>query len=252
MSDDNSDIDGSDEVEIDGTSGFSTNLEKADLDDEESNQGLFDDLLSGEPIFENKEVLRPSYTPHELPHRSDQINKMATILVAALRAKRRRTSSSTGRPGPAKPQARNSSARNSRAPRRSTASRVTSSTSTARSPIRSIAYSHNSRTSSSKRTKSGSTNALRNSNRCSRPSTSTMPIWRPANVRRPKRPSRPIWQTIRRRPIRSISFLTTRKNRLLTIHLETIVAPSRSILHPKRGSSDPADRSSPTPPTALI
>ena len=53
--------------------------------DEESNQGLFDDLLSGEPIFENKEVLRPSYTPHELPHRSDQINKMATILVAALR-----------------------------------------------------------------------------------------------------------------------------------------------------------------------
>jgi len=91
MSDDNSDIDGSDEVEIDGTSGFSTNLEKADLDDEESNQGLFDDLLS-EPIFENKEVLRPSYTPHELPHRSDQINKMATILVAALRAKRRRTS----------------------------------------------------------------------------------------------------------------------------------------------------------------
>ncbi|MFC6767871.1 Cdc6/Cdc18 family protein [Natrinema soli] len=85
MSDDNSEIDGSDEVEIDGTSGFSTNFEKTDLDNEESNQGLFDDLLSGEPIFENKEVLRPSYTPHELPHRSDQINKMATILVAALR-----------------------------------------------------------------------------------------------------------------------------------------------------------------------
>jgi len=165
-------------------------------------------------------------------------------------AKRRRTSSSTGRPGPAKPQARNSSARNSRAPRRSTASRVTSSTSTARSPIRSIAYSHNSRTSSSKRTKSGSTNALRNSNRCSRPSTSTMPIWRPANVRRPKRPSRPIWQTIRRRPIRSISFLTTRKNRLLTIHLETIVAPSRSILHPKGGLRIPPIVR--VPPTALI
>ena len=48
-------------------------------------QGLFDDLLSGTPIFENKEVLRPSYTPHELPHRTEQINKMATILVAALR-----------------------------------------------------------------------------------------------------------------------------------------------------------------------
>ncbi|MGQ3412806.1 AAA family ATPase [Natrinema sp. LN54] len=85
MSDDNSEITGSDEVEVDGTSGFSSNFENADLGDEESNQGLFDDLLSGEPIFENKEVLRPSYTPHELPHRSDQINKMATILVAALR-----------------------------------------------------------------------------------------------------------------------------------------------------------------------
>ncbi|SEQ78201.1 Cdc6/Cdc18 family protein [Natrinema salaciae] len=85
MSDDNSERTSSDEVEVDGTSGFSANFENADLDDEESNQGLFDDLLSGEPIFENKEVLRPSYTPHELPHRSDQINKMATILVAALR-----------------------------------------------------------------------------------------------------------------------------------------------------------------------
>ncbi|MFC7237325.1 Cdc6/Cdc18 family protein [Saliphagus sp. GCM10025317] len=64
--------------------GFMADLESA-TEGEESNQGLFDDLLSGEPIFENKEVLRPSYTPHELPHRSDQINKMATILVAALR-----------------------------------------------------------------------------------------------------------------------------------------------------------------------
>ncbi|WP_323677462.1 orc1/cdc6 family replication initiation protein [Halorubellus sp. PRR65] len=56
-----------------------------DEDDDEESTGLFDDLLSGEPIFENKEVLRPSYTPHELPHRKEQINKMATILVAALR-----------------------------------------------------------------------------------------------------------------------------------------------------------------------
>ncbi|WP_303646650.1 Cdc6/Cdc18 family protein [Halovenus carboxidivorans] len=48
-------------------------------------RGLFDDLLSGEPIFEKKEVLRPSYTPRKLPHREDQINNMATILVSALR-----------------------------------------------------------------------------------------------------------------------------------------------------------------------
>lgn len=46
---------------------------------------LFDDLLDGDPIFENKEVLRSSYTPNKLPHRNDQINKIATILVSALR-----------------------------------------------------------------------------------------------------------------------------------------------------------------------
>jgi archaeal cell division control protein 6 len=82
MPDDNNDPE---EIESDGIHGFSTTLDDATGDEEGSNQGLFDDLLSGEPIFENKEVLRPSYTPHELPHRSDQINKMATILVAALR-----------------------------------------------------------------------------------------------------------------------------------------------------------------------
>ncbi|MCO8265741.1 ORC1-type DNA replication protein [Haloferax sp. AB510] len=60
-------------------------LDKVVLNDDEESKGLFDDLLAGEPIFENKEVLRPSYTPHELPHRTDQINQMATILVSALR-----------------------------------------------------------------------------------------------------------------------------------------------------------------------
>ena len=53
--------------------------------DDGGDNGLFDDLLAGKPIFDNKEVLRPSYTPHELPHRNEQINNMATILVAALR-----------------------------------------------------------------------------------------------------------------------------------------------------------------------
>lgn len=53
--------------------------------EDEASRGLFDDLLSGEPIFENKEVLRPSYTPQRLPHREEQINNMATILVTALR-----------------------------------------------------------------------------------------------------------------------------------------------------------------------
>ncbi|MCU4751837.1 orc1/cdc6 family replication initiation protein [Halobacteria archaeon AArc-curdl1] len=87
MSDEDSDTTGSGNATDRSPStpaGFAASFEGID-GDEESNQGLFDDLLSGEPIFENKEVLRPSYTPHELPHRSDQINKMATILVAALR-----------------------------------------------------------------------------------------------------------------------------------------------------------------------
>jgi len=65
-------------------------IEELILDDgseepDEASRGLFDDLLEGEPIFENKEVLRPSYTPHRLPHREEQINNMATILVTALR-----------------------------------------------------------------------------------------------------------------------------------------------------------------------
>ena len=46
---------------------------------------LFENLLSMKPIFVNREVLRPSYTPDYLPHRIEQINSVAEILVAALR-----------------------------------------------------------------------------------------------------------------------------------------------------------------------
>jgi cell division control protein 6 len=79
------------DVDIGQEEGASTGTTGVDLDEvvledtDSDSRGLFDDLLSGEPIFENKEVLRPSYTPHELPHRTDQINQMATILVSALR-----------------------------------------------------------------------------------------------------------------------------------------------------------------------
>jgi len=59
--------------------------EAADDFDVDAGDGLFDNLLSGTPIFENKEILQPSYTPPELPHRDKQINQMATILVSALR-----------------------------------------------------------------------------------------------------------------------------------------------------------------------
>jgi cell division control protein 6 len=60
-------------------------LDEEEKEEGEASPGLFDDLLSGKPIFENKEVLRPSYTPQKLPHREEQTNNMATILVSALR-----------------------------------------------------------------------------------------------------------------------------------------------------------------------
>jgi cell division control protein 6 len=75
---------------IGSSDGTTIDIDELLLDDDqeapdEASRGLFDDLLEGEPIFENKEVLRPSYTPHRLPHREEQINNMATILVTALR-----------------------------------------------------------------------------------------------------------------------------------------------------------------------
>jgi cell division control protein 6 len=47
--------------------------------------GLFADLLAQGGIFQNRDVLRPTYTPSELPHREDQINSLASVLVSALR-----------------------------------------------------------------------------------------------------------------------------------------------------------------------
>jgi len=47
--------------------------------------GIFEDMLTRENIFENREVLRSTYTPDYLPHRSGQVKGLATILVSALR-----------------------------------------------------------------------------------------------------------------------------------------------------------------------
>ncbi len=47
--------------------------------------GIFEDMLTGANIFENREVLRSSYTPDYLPHRDEQVKGLATILVSALR-----------------------------------------------------------------------------------------------------------------------------------------------------------------------
>lgn len=47
--------------------------------------GIFEDMLTRANIFENREVLRSTYTPDYLPHRSEQVKGLATILVSALR-----------------------------------------------------------------------------------------------------------------------------------------------------------------------
>jgi cell division control protein 6 len=47
--------------------------------------GIFEDILMRANIFENREVLRSTYIPDYLPHRSDQVKGLATILVSALR-----------------------------------------------------------------------------------------------------------------------------------------------------------------------
>lgn len=46
---------------------------------------LFDSLMVRRIVFKNKEVLRHSYTPEFLPHRTKQIKDLATILVSALK-----------------------------------------------------------------------------------------------------------------------------------------------------------------------
>jgi cell division control protein 6 len=48
-------------------------------------KGIFEDMLTIVNIFENRDVLRSTYTPDYLPHRSDQVKALATVLVPALR-----------------------------------------------------------------------------------------------------------------------------------------------------------------------
>ncbi len=48
-------------------------------------KGLFADLLAQGGIFLSRDVLRPTYTPSELPHRDEQISSLASVLVPALR-----------------------------------------------------------------------------------------------------------------------------------------------------------------------
>ena len=79
------DLDGSRTTETMEHRVNSTNADSPETNVANNGDGLFDNLLSGKPVFANKEVLRPSYTPDQLPHRERQINDIATILVSALR-----------------------------------------------------------------------------------------------------------------------------------------------------------------------
>jgi len=52
-------------------------------------ESIFQPYLNSKRIFQrNREILRPSYIPDELPHRQEQINQLASILVTALKGDR--------------------------------------------------------------------------------------------------------------------------------------------------------------------
>lgn len=46
---------------------------------------IFGKLLKTEGLFVNREAMRPSYMPEVLPHRDEEVNTLASVLVPALR-----------------------------------------------------------------------------------------------------------------------------------------------------------------------
>ena len=48
-------------------------------------ESFFENYLSKEPLFKDKKVLQGAYNPNSIPHRDEEINKMAGILAPSLR-----------------------------------------------------------------------------------------------------------------------------------------------------------------------
>ncbi|MBC8520662.1 MAG: cell division control protein Cdc6, partial [Methanomicrobia archaeon] len=48
---------------------------------------LFENRIIESSIFANKELLRPTYIPENLPHRKKQLKSLADTLSAALKGK---------------------------------------------------------------------------------------------------------------------------------------------------------------------
>lgn len=46
---------------------------------------IFDDFLSGPKIFKNRDVMRATYVPEDLPHREEQISRIGKILATILK-----------------------------------------------------------------------------------------------------------------------------------------------------------------------
>ncbi len=61
-------------------------MTKVENSSSESLDDLFDEFLSAPPIFRNREVLRPTYVPERLPHRTPQVRALGAPLASALRA----------------------------------------------------------------------------------------------------------------------------------------------------------------------
>ncbi|NOZ77443.1 MAG: ORC1-type DNA replication protein [Euryarchaeota archaeon] len=55
------------------------------MDFKTSLNNIFESLLTKEPLFKNKDALRHTYTPDELPHREREIRQLASIIVPALK-----------------------------------------------------------------------------------------------------------------------------------------------------------------------